>query len=171
VTVFEAAGTLGGRARRIDYENVTLDNGQHLLLGAYRQTLELIARVQTAASESLYARLPLLLAGPGEFALRAPRLPAPLHTLIGLLTARDCTWPERFAVARAFARWQHASWRCGGNETVAGLLAQQPPRMSERLWNPLCLAALNTPPASASAQVFLNVLRDGLASSRPTATW
>jgi predicted NAD/FAD-binding protein len=34
------------------------------------------------------------------------------------------------------------------------------------LWAPLCLAALNTPPAQASAQVFLNVLRDSFASTR-----
>jgi len=34
------------------------------------------------------------------------------------------------------------------------------------LWEPLCVAALNTPPDAASAQVFLNVLRDSLAAER-----
>jgi squalene-associated FAD-dependent desaturase len=34
------------------------------------------------------------------------------------------------------------------------------------LWQPLCVSALNTPPQEASAQVFLNVLRDSLAAAR-----
>jgi squalene-associated FAD-dependent desaturase len=34
------------------------------------------------------------------------------------------------------------------------------------LWEPLCVAALNTPLAAASAQVFLNVLRDSLGAER-----
>ncbi len=34
------------------------------------------------------------------------------------------------------------------------------------LWEPLCISALNTPPAEASAQVFLNVLRDSFNGSR-----
>jgi squalene-associated FAD-dependent desaturase len=167
VTVFEAADVLGGRARRVEHDGLPLDNGQHLLLGAYRQTLDLIHRVQPDAPSSLlYARLPLCLAGPGSFRLRAARLPAPLHTLAGLFAARGCTWTERFAVARAFIEWHRAGWRAPPAQTVAGLLARQPPRMRARLWDPLCLAALNTPPDSASAQVFLNVLRDGLGASR-----
>jgi hydroxysqualene dehydroxylase len=37
-------------------------------------------------------------------------------------------------------------------------------RVGHYLWRPLCVSALNTPPERASAQVFLNVLRDTLAS-------
>jgi squalene-associated FAD-dependent desaturase len=43
---------------------------------------------------------------------------------------------------------------------------RQPERVRRFLWEPLCLAALNTPVAIASAQVFLNVLRDSLAADR-----
>jgi squalene-associated FAD-dependent desaturase len=166
VTVFEAADTLGGRARRITHRGIALDNGQHLLLGAYRQTLEMIDRVRPARiSGPAYTRAPLCLAGPGAFRLQVARLPAPFHTLLGLLAADDCTWSERIGVVRAFIRWQRAGWRCAPHVTVSELLAGQPRRMTARLWAPVCLAALNTPPDSASAQVFLNVLRDGLAAS------
>ena len=44
VTVFEAARTLGGRARRVEANGITIDNGQHILLGAYSQTLALLRR-------------------------------------------------------------------------------------------------------------------------------
>jgi hydroxysqualene dehydroxylase len=167
VTVFEAAQILGGRARRVALNGATVDNGQHLLLGAYRATLALIRQVQPArAAEELYERKPLCLMGPGAFRLRAARLPAPLHMVAALLTARGCTGSERLAVVRAFAGWRSDGWRSSPSQTVAGLLQGQPATMVARLWTPLCLAALNTPPASASAQIYLNVLRDALGAKR-----
>jgi predicted NAD/FAD-binding protein len=42
VTLFEANRVAGGRARRIEYRGTLLDNGQHILLGAYRETLALM---------------------------------------------------------------------------------------------------------------------------------
>ncbi len=42
----------------------------------------------------------------------------------------------------------------------------QSSRLIERLWAPICIAALNTPLDTASAQVFCNVLRDSLAGPR-----
>jgi squalene-associated FAD-dependent desaturase len=52
--------------------------------------------------------------------------------------------------------------------TVSALLAAQGqgPAFVRYLWEPLCIAALNTPVHKASAQVFLNVLRDALGASR-----
>ena len=166
VAVFEAAQTLGGRARRTVLDGAILDNGQHLLLGAYRDTLALIRQVQPArAMSELYERTALRLIGPGEFKLCAAPLPAPLHLVAGLLTARGCTMADRLAMVRAFFRWRSDSWRCARAQTVAGLLDGQPETMVARLWTPLCLAALNTHPASASAQVFLNVVRDALGAA------
>jgi len=43
---------------------------------------------------------------------------------------------------------------------------RQPTELIEKLWEPLCIAALNTPLQKASAQVLLNVLRDALNQSR-----
>jgi predicted NAD/FAD-binding protein len=39
VHLFEAAKQLGGRARRVDWDGIPIDNGQHLMVGAYRETL------------------------------------------------------------------------------------------------------------------------------------
>ena len=68
VTVFEAARTLGGRARGVpltlpDGREVMVDNGQHILIGAYRATLELMHIVGADAS-ALLRRLPLALCYP-----------------------------------------------------------------------------------------------------------
>ena len=171
VDVFEASDTLGGRARRVAIDSMTVDNGQHLLLGAYRDTLALIERVHRDDRDdrhvdALYLRTPLRLAGPGRFSLRARNLPAPWHMVTALLFAGDCSIGERIAMVGAFSRWKADGWTAPSGATVARLLARQPAKLIERIWSPLCLAALNTPIEEASAQVYLNVLRDSLASDR-----
>ena len=58
VTVFEAGRSPGGRARQVRAEPLALDNGQHILLGAYRECLRLMQRVGVDLDTSLL-RLPL----------------------------------------------------------------------------------------------------------------
>jgi uncharacterized protein with NAD-binding domain and iron-sulfur cluster len=59
VTLFEAGPVLGGRARRVDIDGLPLDNGQHLMLGAYRETLALLRRVHAPAASLPVIRRPL----------------------------------------------------------------------------------------------------------------
>ena len=42
VTLFEMAAHWGGRAREVAVDGRALDNGQHILIGAYRRTLALM---------------------------------------------------------------------------------------------------------------------------------
>lgn len=167
VTVYEAGPIPGGRARRVEVNGVALDNGLHILIGAYREALRMIARVNPDAGPALL-RLPLKWNLPGEFRLAAPRLPAPLNVLVALLAAQGIDWPEKRAAAGLMLALRRARYRVPRELTVETLLARhgQSARLNRLLWYPLCVAALNTPPASASAQVFVNVLRDGLAASR-----
>ena len=76
-----------------------LDNGQHLLLGCYRQTLRMIELVG-GNIEKDFLRLPLQLDLHGEFYLKAPRLPAPLNLLAALFMAQGLTWSERMKAVR-----------------------------------------------------------------------
>ncbi|MBI3935579.1 MAG: FAD-dependent oxidoreductase [Betaproteobacteria bacterium] len=168
VTVFEAAKTLGGRARRVDYQDIALDNGLHILIGAYRETLRLIALVHGGLPARLLLRLPLTWIVAGHFALKSVPLPAPLHLLWALLAARGAPLQERRRAVRFARAMRAASFALGTDVTVARLLAdhRQGPTITRHLWRRLCVSALNTPPETASAQVFLNVLRDGLAGGR-----
>src|SRR6185369_15869418 len=101
VTVYEAARTLGGRARRIEVNGLALDNGLHILIGAYRECLRLIELVSAPAPiESGLIRKPLDLHFPGKFRLRAPALPAPLHLAAGLLMAKGLKIADRMRAAR-----------------------------------------------------------------------
>ncbi len=167
VTVFEAGPVLGGRARRVAINGVALDNGLHILIGAYRETLRLIAEVQPAPADVLL-RLPLNWHMHRHLQLSAPRLPAPLHLAAALLMAKGANWRERFAAVRMMHALHGSNFRLPHDASVSDLLAghAQGPVLTRYLWEPLCVAALNTPPEKASAQLFLNVLRDGLNGER-----
>lgn len=165
VTLFEAGKVLGGRARGVDYHGIRLDNGQHILLGAYRETLSLIDHI---GMHDAVLRLPLTLSIPGTFALTTPALPAPLHLLLGLLNAQGLPFSERLSAIRFALRLRLMGFRLTRDTSVASLLARhgQDGNIGRLLWEPLCLAALNTPITQASAQVFLNVLRDSFSHAR-----
>lgn len=165
--LFEASQTLGGRARGVNWNGQQLDNGQHILLGAYSETLTLLRLAGVNLDEALL-RLPLHLLVPGNFELRARGLPAPLHILFGLLHAQGLAFAERMAVIRLIAWARLLNFKLPVDEPLQQLLKRkaQPEKAVKLLWEPLCLAALNTPLATASAQVFLHVLRDSFAGAR-----
>jgi squalene-associated FAD-dependent desaturase len=170
VTLFEAARTLGGRARAVDVHGKHVDNGQHILLGAYSETLRLLRVVGIDPATALL-NLPLQMRYPpggNGMDFVAPRLPAPLHLAIALLRAKGLTGADKMSLARfsTTARWM--DWRLHNDCSVSELLERfdQTDRLIALMWRPLCLAALNTPPERASAQVFLNVLRDSLGARR-----
>ncbi len=170
VTVYEAAPQLGGRARRVTVNDVALDNGLHILLGAYSETLRLVNLVAAAPTQAL-TRIPLQWKIHDRFSIKAPRLPAPLHLIIALLTARGVCWSERFAALRFMRNMRAQAFRLERDVSVSELLAShaQGSNFVRYLWEPLCVAALNTPPARASAQTFLTVLRDGLDADRASS--
>ncbi|MDB5838832.1 MAG: phytoene dehydrogenase [Herminiimonas sp.] len=170
VTLYEASRALGGRARHIEANGKTLDNGQHILLGAYRDTLRLMRLVGIDLDRAML-RLPLQMRYPphsGGMDFVAPRLPAPLHLLGALWRASGLEKDDKLALARfsSTARWM--GWRLHTDCTVSELLDRfnQTDRVIRLMWRPLCIAALNTVPEHASAQVFLNVLRDSLGARR-----
>ncbi|WP_019936215.1 hydroxysqualene dehydroxylase HpnE [Bordetella sp. FB-8] len=166
VTVFEAGRTPGGRARRVAQPgfDTMLDNGQHILLGAYSETLALMRRLGRNP-DTLLLRRPMRLASlDGRFRLSAPTLAPPWHGAVALLSARGLSWRDKLAAARFVRSLQACGWKPVSVWTVAELLhhRHQPPAVVDRLWTPLCLAALNTPPEEASAELFASVLRDTL---------
>jgi squalene-associated FAD-dependent desaturase len=167
VTVFEAAQELGGRARRVVLDGMALDNGQHILLGAYRETLALISRVHPDPGGAML-RQPLEIVVAGEFRLKAAPLPAPLDLALGFAMASGLPFGERLAAAQFLLRLRRGGFKLERDLDVATLLreAGQGARTTRLLWEPLCVAALNTPIGKASAQVFVHVLQDGLLGAK-----
>lgn len=170
-TLIEAGRILGGRARSVEIDGRTVDNGQHILLGAYRETLALIRRIG-ADPETLFERRPLQVVDNTGFRLALPRLPAPFNVAWGLLTAAAVDLPEKLKTALWMQGVKFRGFRVDPDRSVAEWLdaAGQTGQLRRHLWEPLCLAALNTPAERASAQLFANVLRDSLGSPRRADT-
>ena len=166
VSVFEAARTPGGRARSLplalpDGREVFVDNGQHILIGAYVETLALMEAVGVDLQAGLL-RLPLVLQDTRGHGLALPSWPAPWDAFGGILAARGWDARDKLSLLRAALGWRLSGFRCDAALTVAELTRGLAPRVREGLIDPLCVAALNTPADRASAQVFLRVLHDSL---------
>ena len=170
VTVFEAARTVGGRARAVpgvlpDGTAATLDNGQHILIGAYTESLRLMRLVGVDPTTALL-RLPLTLQFPDGQGLQLPDLAPPLDALLGIVRAKGWGWQDKVALLRTATAWQLRGFRCAPHTSVADLCAPLTPRLMAEFIDPLCVSALNTPAREASGQVFLRVLQDSLFSGR-----
>lgn len=160
----ESARQLGGRARAVRFGPFHVDNGQHVLLGAFESVLEMLATLGISEA-SVFRRqsLRLLLLGRDgqRIELRTDRLPAPLNLITGLLRSSGINMAARLAAVRllrAIARnpFEHATDR-----SVADFLREQrqPFETIQALWKPFCHAALNAPLENASMRLFLRAAR------------
>ena len=168
VTLFEMAPQLGGRARAVAAAGMTLDNGQHILIGAYRDTLALM-RTVGVDPHTAFMRTPLRLAYPDGTGLQL-RAGAPMTAFAGAVL-RQHGWrlADRLSLLAAASGWAMRGFRCAPALTVAALTRRLPLAIRADLIDPLCVAALNTPASDASASVFLRVLRDALCSGPGSA--
>lgn len=160
ITVFEMAPQPGGRARTVP-GMPAFDNGQHILIGAYRDSLALMRRLGIKP-EQVLKRLPLALPYPGEPGLKLPPGAPLLSFARGVLAHRHWPLRARLALLAAAAGWLARGFQCDSSWPVARLCKHLPAVLQRDLIEPLCVAALNTPAHAASAQVFLRVLRDAL---------
>jgi len=169
VDLFEAAPVLGGRARRVQRAGLPLDNGQHLMLGAYEHSLAVLAKVHGEAgvrdvlTRGPLAIMPLAATQTDALTLVRGGAEGTLGLLTGLLSARGLSWRERIANIAWMRKLKRTGFVRPPYETVAQMLAPLPRRVARGLWEPLCLAALNTPSETASAQIFANVLKAAFA--------
>ncbi len=164
IRLYESAPHLGGRARNTPFGELTVDNGQHLLIGAYTEILRLLAMMGTPEAEVLLRiRLRLkVLEGDEALLMQAPALPAPLHLAWAQLSAEGLSVQERLRALMMSLRLMLTGFSLKHDISVAALLQQhkQGETIIRRFWEPLCIATLNTPIDKASALLFLRVLKD-----------
>ena len=168
VTLYEMAPAPGGRARDVVSHGGPLDNGQHNCIGAYRETLRLLAAVGVVEAD-VFERLPLTLVDAEGRGLRMRRGPPLAAFAWAVAGRRGWSWRERIALLRVASRWRRAGFRALPAETVADLAAGLPAAVRRDFIEPLCVAALNTPAGEASGAVFLRVLHDALVGSPGSA--
>lgn len=177
VGLLEKRPFLGGRAYsfREAKTGAVVDNGQHLLMGAYRETFEFLRELQTLSLLDFPECLETTFAKPGGefYSLKTNGLPAPWHLAWGLLRYPGLGFRDKWAMGKLmrFCERERNNSRELDELSVAELLQQsgQTERAIRDFWEPLALATLNEPLEWASAQLFVEVLRQGLLSSREHA--
>ena len=175
VTVVEARPHLGGRASSFvdPATGETVDNGQHILMGCYRETFAFLRRIGAMSRVRVQPSLtvPSIDSAGNRSVLTCPPLPAPWHLLGGVIEWDALGWRDRLSVLRLGApvkterrrlRGATGLMACSPEETVENWLVRngQTPRLREMLWDPLALAALNQPPREAAAPAFVRVLAE-----------
>jgi zeta-carotene desaturase len=160
VLVLEARTSLGGRATAFTdpATGQRVDNGQHVLTGAYRETFRFLRRLGMGAGVRLQPGLSVDIIDRAGRASRlaCPPVPAPLHLLIGAMRWNAIGWKD----VRALARMRRGGGVAPPSATVRTWLEEQgqSPRLIELLWEPLAVAALNQSIDEAAASMFRAVL-------------
>jgi len=164
VHLMESAKQLGGRARCVAFNDLRVDNGQHLLLGAYHETLALLKICGVNIEHGFY-RIPLhisVLDISGEtFNLKSGALPAPLNLLQAVFSIPECSALSKIKTVGFLVKLWLNNFSLKKDDSVKNLLRKQPEKITRMFWEPICLAALNTGINEASANLFLRVIRDG----------
>lgn len=166
VLVVEARPGLGGRASSFrDPETGELvDNGQHVLVGCYHETLRFLDRIGAAGAVHKQTSLQIAMVDRSGVASRLalPALPSPLHLLGGVLAWRALTMSDRVSLLRLAPalRATGGSLDSPATETVRQWLVRhhQSQTLCELLWEPLAVAALNQSIDRAAASYFVAVL-------------
>jgi zeta-carotene desaturase len=169
VLVLEARPALGGRATAFTdpATGERVDNGQHVLLGCYRETFRFLERIGATGHVQVQDRLTVdMIDRDGRASrLACPPLPPPLNLLAGLMTWSALSWRDRIAALRMSRAASHKG--LPHMETVREWLVRhhQTPRLVEMLWEPLAVAALNQSIDEASAAPFVRALSEMLGGS------
>jgi squalene-associated FAD-dependent desaturase len=167
VTVLEGRQTLGGRAYSFNDPQTgdSVDNGQHLFMGCYFETLAFLRRIDSAHLLKLQSNLEVDFLGDNGRRSRLACLPlaSPWHLLSGLMRLSTLSWADRFRllfVRSALARAPRERAELD-RITIDQWLdsCHQSPRAKRYLWNLIAIAAINEEPTIAAASGFVEVLR------------
>ena len=173
VTLLEARSTLGGRATAFTDPQTgeRVDNGQHILMGCYQETLGFLRRIDAESHVRLQRELvaDMVTREGRRTRLVCPPLPSPLHLVAGVIDWDALGWRDRLSIfglreplanARAELNGRTGRHAASPDETVKQWLERngQTPKLVELLWEPLAVAALNQPINRAAARPFTRVL-------------
>ena len=164
VTLLEASKFWGGRARSIQTHSEDyplLDNGQHILIGAYQKTLSMM-QIVGIDLEKAFWRKPLDLRYADGSGLSLPNKPFPLNLLQGIAFNSSWSAVDKWQLLTSAWQWQRMHFECAEHLTVADLCKKMTPPVWQDLIEPLCVSALNTPAHEASGKVFLRIMKDAL---------
>jgi hydroxysqualene dehydroxylase len=194
IDLFESSSFLGGRARKIAYQNYTFDNGQHLLVGAYQNTLNIIKDIWYLNDASfnldkifhihdiqwhVYANLKQnkqhYVFNQLNFSLPKIHMCCFKNYLNAYLSISlfysTLSWKKRFHFIRIMHSLKWHNYQIPHNQPIKTVAdwytyVNMPIALAENFFTPLCLATLNTPVDKASIKCFFAIIQATLASGK-----
>ena len=164
---------LGGRAYSFvdDTTGTVIDNGQHVLIAGYAQTMAYLDTVGTRDRVAVQGVPELDFHHParGFCSFRLPGLPSPLHLAAGILTTDLFSAADRMRMVRAGLALRRGAGRGdGGSMTVEEWLDAhgQSAETKRSFWEPLAVAVMNEHLGVASASIFLHAVRTAFLGDR-----
>ena len=162
--LLERARRFGGRAASFDdaATGETVDYGHHVLMRCCTAALGFLRRIGASDLVRIQPELEIPILADGRTScLRSAPLPGILHLAPSLLRYAPLTVGERLGVVRGAMPLLFPVSR---REVVFGPWLRrhgQNPRAMTRLWNPICVAALNAPADVVSLAAARKVFREG----------
>ena len=166
VTLLEQKPTLGGRAYSFkDAETGDIiDNGQHVLIAGYERTMQFLKTIGTLHLLSIQP-LPLLIfhhPQKGFCRFQLPKLPTPMHFIVGILQSNLFSFMDRWRMLRAGKDIQAADVE----DSLATMTVEQwldsvgqSAECRRSFWEPIAVSMMNENPATAPALPFVRSLR------------
>jgi len=176
VTLLEASPKLGGRAYSFfDKDTTTLvDNGQHILMGCYYDTLNFLSLI--GASENFYfqkrLKVDFVQEGFKVHTLKSIPFFYPLNLIIGLFNFNALNISDKFSLLKVFLKLPFLSSEKLSNISVKEWLKleNQSKAIIDAFWKILAVGALNTSIEKASAKIFIDILKQIFLNGNKSAT-
>ncbi|MEJ2105324.1 MAG: FAD-dependent oxidoreductase, partial [Ignavibacteriaceae bacterium] len=165
VVLLESSPKLGGRTYSFldKLTNTNLDNGQHILLGCYSETLNYLSLI--GALKNFEAQKSLEVNFVKEeyktFKLKSFPFFYPFNLLIAALNYRAINFSERLRLIKVFFKLPFYSSKKLISLNIKDWLEKenQSGNVQNAFWRILAVGALNTSLEKASAKIFVDILR------------
>lgn len=170
VLVLEKRNILGGRACSYPDPQTgeILDNGQHLLLGCYEETISFLKRIGQINDLHFYAGLetPMIGTDRSKTFLKTFSLPAPMHLLMGLLNYKALSYKDRLSIVWAASKMRKSNPALKNISCASWLTSLgQSQETRDKFWDLVILATLNISPELAPANLLQVVMQKGFMAS------
>lgn len=181
VILIEQANKLGGRAYSyIDKKTGdVVDNGQHVLVGAYHHTLRYLELIGTrdclSANDAATLRLHFHHPEKGVDSFALPSVPHPLQIPAAIFKYRLLSFQDRqklLNVGLKLKSWNHSLEEKLRKLTVAEWLESlhQSEEAKHSFWFPIAISVMNELPQKASALLFARSLKNTFLGKKSDAT-
>jgi len=166
VELIEASPKLGGRAYSFLHKgtNTLIDNGQHIMMGCYKDTLKFLELINALDKIEVQKNLSVNFVYPNFnlHQLKTSSLPYPLNLLTAILKYSAVSLRERISILRLFLKLPFFTKRDLSKMSVDNLLKKenQNEDVKKAFWEIICVGALNTNLNKASAKIFVDILKE-----------